>query len=383
MCNRTLYHSRWLCARVLCFTKSVCSVQLAHAYLLLGRCTTLRVHAGVAEAALALENALLRAIALFLEGKWSSRLPELLRLSFETPSSCLGSVLLFAQAIPPALPISIERLPHALVLLPPRAGPSRSSAAAAIVSCVDQAATPTPLPTVDGNHAPETGGKAPRSATLGDVESTTHALTDALLARRVRWRHLLTEASDGVREYILKLAGCSCQRASHVLAALLVRICDLLGGSSALQVVVQPLLRLQESLGRCASDESIDLPTYAPGNPAVALSRVTLLLATITAHPMGRSCVLAADGSLLLGGLLPTLLPGAVKGACHRTGCLWLKYLCDFRISQSTLQHGSASDGVEALHSTLPLSVLARAIGAVDALSTNVASGCADQVLCL
>ena len=339
---------------------------------------------GVAEATLALEASLLRTIALFLEGKWPSRFRDLVRISLQSPSVYLGSVILLAQAVPPPLPICIEKLPHSLVLLPPTAGPSVPVAATAMSSYVDQIGAA--IKPSDGSRdsdasgkAPDASGKYPHTPPLTDWETTRKTLVDALSARRVRWRGLLSEAADDVREYFLKLSGCSCQRVSFVLASLLVRICDVLGGVGASQVVVQPLLRLQDELGRCASDESIDLPANLRGSPAVALSRVTLLLTAIAAHPSGRLCLLAVDGSLLLGGLLPTLQPGTVKGACRRAGLLLLQYLCDPRVSLST--PGIPPEGVEWSSLMLPLSVLIPAIAAVDDLVADHASGCSQQVL--
>jgi len=345
----------------------------------------------VGEAAIALEKTLLCTLALFFESKWPSCLKHALELSLETPSSSLGAMLLLAQALPPPLPISLEQLSHSLLLMPATSGPlifssapqiwsykipSDPRSAVTVQSGMSDGNTPESAPAAAVAATPEPTPGLPAEPSPSDLESTNQALLDALTARRTRWRALLLQASSELREFILALAGCSCQRIAHVLATLLVRVCDLLGVSNALPMIVLPLVELQGALGRCVTDEAAEQPGQAPGDPAIALSRVTLLLAALAAHPTGRACLLTIDPSLLLRATMPTLQPGTVKPACHRGGLLLLKYLCDSRILLPCLTQQPDRPSSPLLPSS---ALLGGVIQAVGQLSVSPSSGCVLQ----
>ena len=92
---------------------------------------------------------------------------------------------------------------------------------------------------------------------------------------------------DGVRvgpllqQLLLRLAGSSCEHVGRALAALLVRLADVLVGRTAQELVVTPLLTLLRHLGRCVADGTLERPPCAPGEPAPALGRVVGLTLTL------------------------------------------------------------------------------------------------------
>ncbi|KAL3925664.1 MAG: hypothetical protein SGPRY_003592, partial [Prymnesium sp.] len=328
----------------------------------------------VAEAAVALQKAVLGTIAIFMEGKWPSSLRHVVELSLETPSSSLGALLLLSQALPPPLPISIERLPESLPLRPPTAGPALFCLAPLVGSFTTPSESPGKLEAAEGDSKPPPPAPVPTLPL--SVESADHALQAALVERRERWRSLLLESSEELRQFVLSLAGCSCQRVAHVLATLLVRACSLLGVRSATSVVVLPLVQLADQLGRCLADDSAEQPPSAPGDPAIALGRVTLLLAGLAAHPTGRACLLSVEPAVLSSATLPSLRRGAVKPVCNRAGLMMLKYLCDHRVSISSLSQSQTGESIS--QSLLPSNQLLRPTVAILAeLSASVNDSCA------
>ena len=61
--------------------------------------------------------------------------------------------------------------------------------------------------------------------------------------RRQAWRGALTDAGPLLQQLLLRLAGSSCQQVGQALAALLVRVADVLVGRKAQELVVTPLLQ--------------------------------------------------------------------------------------------------------------------------------------------
>ena len=97
---------------------------------------------------------------------------------------------------------------------------------------------------------------------LGE-DALQQALLHAMRARRERWRSVLLEASVELGRFLTKLVSCSCRGALEGLAALLVRVADVLPSTSAKEVLVSPLLELQTALGRCVADDGCERPAGA------------------------------------------------------------------------------------------------------------------------
>jgi len=80
------------------------------------------------------------------------------------------------------------------------------------------------------------------------------------------------------------------------------------------QLVISPLLELQQRLGQRAFDATLSAPPTAPGDSAVALRRTTLLLSALACYPACRDGILAADETLLSAAVLPGLRQPAQGG---------------------------------------------------------------------
>ena len=131
------------------------------------------------------------------------------------------------------------------------------------------------------------------------------------------------------------------------------------------QLVISPLLELQQSLGQRASDATLSAPPTAPGDSAVALRRTTLLLSALACHPACRDGILAADETLLSAAVLPGLRQPAQGGeadsALQSAALSLLGNLCDARMASSV---GGGQDGA----GLPPSSVMTSAVAAMLAL---------------
>lgn len=300
-----------------------------------------------AEAARALDSMLMSTLALFLEGKWPSRLSQLLGdMSDESPSDCVGVALLLARCLPPPLPVAPEDLPKAaLLMMPPSPMPLRRQSLALALAEEEALVSGQPLGTASPpNTSAVEGGTAPTSDVggvadaLGVVPVVPDALREALLhavqARRDRWQSVLVDAGVAVQKSVARLTGSSCRSAVVALSALLVRLVDLLPAASAQELLVEPLLLHQSTLGRCMADpssEANELPHSARGDPATAAGRVALLLAALAAHPAGRAALLSSKPALL-----GTALSAALQAdtpIVRRAGLLVLHNICDCELS--------------------------------------------------
>ena len=298
---------------------------------------------GVHAAARALNAALLRAARPFLESGWPSCVPALLEFGLRGPREGFGVALLLAQAVPPTLPVTYEQLLHAQH----SAGPGASA-------------------------------EPPLEAEPRDDEEALHALARAMMLRRQAWRGALTDAGPLLQQLLLRLAGSSCQQVGQALAALLVRVADVLVGRKAQELVVTPLLQLLQHLGRCVADGALERPPCAPGEPAPALGRVVYLLGELAASPSGRAGLLLAEPALLASALLPALQPALARSATPAAALQLLRCLCEPRLAMSALCHAPrAADGPEELPAH---AVLAAAVDAVLLLSTGEHAATAEQV---
>ena len=123
-----------------------------------------------AEALAAAAAALERAAAPLVEGRWPSRLPELLELANKGPREALGAASLVAALLPPPLPLAAEELAHAARLARP---PAAVEAAASLA--------PPPAALAAAADA-EPGSPAAEKPAAADAE-----LIPTAAARR-RWR---------------------------------------------------------------------------------------------------------------------------------------------------------------------------------------------------
>ena len=313
---------------------------------------------GVFEGARALGHSLARAVSLHLEGKWTSRLPKL----FEIVGGCsprerLGAVLLLAHVLPPALPITFEQL----------------SAAALPLQAPEQYLQPPALLSNAGFSAAAAGTRGPGAS----ADPTHQDLVAALETRRKLWSGLLSQHASELPKLVVAFAVCSCQQVCQGLVALVARLVDLLaaGGYDA---VLQPLLQLQHSLGRCAKDPALELPAGAPGDAMPALRRMTLLLVAVARHSSCRAGIVAADDALMSAVLVPTLRTSAQGGseALQAGGLALLDSLCDTSAGGKTAD--AAADSTES--AVLPSSsVLMSAIAAVLALCDGPDNSVAQQ----
>ena len=302
-----------------------------------------RQDGGVQAAALALNAALLRATRPFLESSWSSCVPALLEFGLRGPREGFGVALLLAQAVPPALPVTYEQLLRARQ-----------------------------------RQSPGASAESPHEAEPRGDEEALHSLARAMTLRRQRWRGALTDAGPLLQQLMLRLAGSSCQQVGQALAALLVRVADVLVGRKSQELVVAPLLQLLQHLGRCVADGALERPPCAPGEPAPALGRVVYLLGELAASPSGRAGLLLAEPPLLASALLPALQPSLAPSATCAAALQLLQHLCEPRLAMAALCHAPrAADGPEELPA---YAVLAAAVDAVLVLSTGEHAASADQV---
>ena len=305
---------------------------------------------GLAAAARALDAALLPALALFFEGRWPSRVPQMLTtIAEEDVGAAVGVAHLLARSLPPPLPLAPEGLAAAALVLRPPAplplhhsslsmglaeachvaeechltGGARSAAASsAPAAAADEGGEPPP----EDAARPTPADAAPDTAPV--LPTHLHeVLLHALHARRERWRFVLLGCAAAVQTLIGRLATVACRGALVGVGGLLVRLTDVLPLASAKDLLVQPLLSLQAALGAHLADASAEPPPSARGEPTVAAGRVAVLLASLAASPSGRAALLAADAPLLGAALGAALQPKLAD--TRRAGLLLLRELCD------------------------------------------------------
>ena len=335
----------------------------------------------IAEATHALELELLSTLGLFWEGRWPSRVPHLLeKMADITPSEGIGAVLLLACSIPPPLPVAPECLADAALLALPPSGTHHAKRSWAIAISADGRLAAGPN-RISASPASKDDNAAPERVTMPvdifdesfiqpmGIDALQHALLEAMLARRERWRSLLSDAGPEIQRLVTNLLGCSCRCALKGLAELLTRLIDLLP-SAGVHELVQPLLQLAIDLGRCTSGERSERPLTARGDPLAATRRVALLLASLATRPPGRTALITSDSSLLAAALAAILK--APDTLARRTGMVLLRSLCCEELSMPARPAKPLDKGIL----LPPLAVLGPAVAIVADLSEDQASGC-------
>ena len=321
-----------------------------------------------AEGVNALDVVLMQTLALFWEGRWASRVPQLLtRMANFGPSESAGTALLLARSMPPPLPVAPEQLPKAALLIsPPSSRPLQPYPTARTVAEV------TPVTLLAGGAAEDDIDASAAINIPFGTDAVQHALLNALQVRRDRWRSTLLEATSAVRHLVMQLIGSSCRIAVLGLVALLERLADLLPCSSAQELIIQPLLEQQAALGRCVADDECDRPATARGAPLAASTRMALVVAALAAQPAGRAALLSSDSALLGAALLSPLQ--AEDKLSRRAGLLLLHAACSHHLSLAAYQADEqASDDLPGLM------VLGPVVKAVASLAEDEAAGLVKQ----
>jgi hypothetical protein len=258
---------------------------------------------------------LARCISLFVEGACQPGLAHLLEELAAVPATALAGVSLLTHLLPPPLPLAHEQLPEAATaLLPPSLLllPLSMRCSPAVVA----AALPT-------------SGTSP-AFPPADADAAHARLCAALHTRRALWSESLVSCSAGVERFVTMLAVSATQAVAVGLAALCIRLADLMPARATQATLVGTLVRLQQRLAASLDAAEAAAPTEPP-----ALARVTALLAMICTHPAGRSALLAVDPSLLAAGLLPPLQAAARHPAPAATSLALLEALCDSMVGIS------------------------------------------------